>query len=104
MYTDIIVTTKSRTECTWTAIPSSLLRSYAKEAVRLHGKTEQMENGQYFATAEGFRGAWAMGDTSQAALRELETVIADWAALKAYDGDGDIPVIGKIDLNGFPHL
>lgn len=99
-----MITTNTPTERTWTTIPQSVLDSYASAVVRLYGDTEQMEGGEWFATAVGFPGVWATGDTPEAALVELESVIRDWTHLKTKDRDGDLPVVEGIDPNSFPHL
>jgi len=43
------------------------------------------------AVISGLAGPWAFGETKEAALKELESVLRDWAAIKLADGDDDIP-------------
>jgi len=45
----------------------------------------------FVATVSGLAGPWAFGETKEAALMELESVLRDWAAIKIADGDDDIP-------------
>lgn len=52
----------------------------------------------FIATVANCPGAWAVGDSSEAALAELESVLFGWAHLKLRDGDTDIPPMEGIDL------
>ncbi|WP_420433981.1 type II toxin-antitoxin system HicB family antitoxin [Candidatus Poriferisocius sp.] len=45
----------------------------------------------FVATISGLAGPWAFGESKEAALKELESVLRDWAAIKLADGDDDIP-------------
>ena len=43
------------------------------------------------ATAAGIDGAWGFGPSEEEALKDLRSVLVDWANLKVEDGDNDIP-------------
>lgn len=43
-------------------------------------------------------GAWGFGETTEAALIDLEPGLEGWVTLKVADGDDDIPDVGGIRL------
>ncbi len=73
---------------------------YVIEAMR-HARTRQFPDGYWIADVIGLEGAWADGETREAALGALPDIIFDWAMLKIADHDGDIPPLGEIDLNEY---
>lgn len=53
----------------------------------------------YFATVPACPGAWARGPTPEAAIRELEDALADWADVHLRTGNRPLlPVMGGIAL------
>ena len=52
----------------------------------------------HVATVAGIEGAWGFGDSEQAALHELRSVLIGWARLKLDDGDDDIPSMEGVHL------
>lgn len=79
-------------------LPVQLIRRYAILAA-LRAQTERLGDGSWYAEVQGFPGVWTQGESERKALREIETVVRDWALLKIQDKDRDLPVIGEIDLN-----
>ena len=80
-------------------VETTSIRRWAKAAISFAiVKNPNAERPYYFATVEDCPGAWAHGDSRDAALAELESVIYGWAHLKLRDGDKDIPPMGGIDL------
>lgn len=79
-------------------LPVQLIRRYARIAA-WRAETERLDDGSWYAEVPNFPGVWAQGDSEEEAVRELETVVRDWAILKIQDKDRDLPVIGLIDLN-----
>jgi predicted RNase H-like HicB family nuclease len=79
-------------------LPVQLINKYAM-LVANHAETERLKDGSWYAEAQGFPGVWAQGDSEREAIRQLETVVRDWALLKIQDKDEDLPVVGLIDLN-----
>ncbi len=69
------------------------------EVVVSHAVTRPIDSPPgLIATVEGVEGAWVYGDTREAALEDLESVLKDWAAMKLRDGDQDIPRIKGVHL------
>jgi predicted RNase H-like HicB family nuclease len=79
------------------SIPVSLVERYSSEAVR-HAQWERLEDGDWYASIEGFEGVWASGPNPEDVGRELREVVFDWAIMKMVDGDLDIPALGDMDL------
>ena len=80
-------------------IDTTSIRRWASAAVSCAVvKSPDDERPYYFATVEDCSGAWAHGDSRDAALAELESVMYGWAHLKLRDGDNNIPPMGGIDL------
>ena len=53
----------------------------------------------YFATVPSCKGAWASGSTPEAAIRELEDVLADWAEVHLRTANQPpLPAMGGISL------
>lgn len=50
------------------------------------------------ATVVGIDGAWGFGDSDEEALRDLRSVLIDWASMKLKDGDDDIPSMEGLRL------
>ena len=44
----------------------------------------------FIATVNGAKGAWGFGDSKQAAIDDLRSVLIGWVTLKLEDGDDDI--------------
>lgn len=79
-------------------LPSQLIKRYAMLAAQ-RAEAEQLQDGSWYAEIPGFPGVWAQGKSEAEVVRELETVVRDWALLKIQDKDRDLPIIGLIDLN-----
>jgi hypothetical protein len=79
-------------------LPVQLIRRYAEAATR-RAETESLDDGSWYAEIRNFPGVWAQGDSEEEVLKELVTVVRDWALLKIKDKDHDLPVIDEIDLN-----
>lgn len=80
-------------------IPITDIRRWARAATALAEVEDPTQECPHFvATVAGCPGAWAFGDTADAALAELESVLFGWAHLKLRDGDTDIPQMEGIDL------
>lgn len=78
--------------------PATLIDDYVAIAHR-HRRTEQMEDGRWFAEVVGLPGVWADGDTEDQAADELRDVLEGWLRLKIDHGHNDIPSMEGIDLN-----
>ena len=86
-------------ETFYVAQPAAVLvQKWVQNAARL-AETRRLSDGVWLATAAGIRGAAAEGESRREALAELPLVLFDWASLKIEDKDGDIPILGGIDLN-----
>ena len=73
------------------------------EAAVSHATAEPIQDPDgLVATISGLPGPWAFGQTKEAALEELESVLRDWAAIKLADGDDDIPPMKGIHLTPPP--
>ncbi len=79
--------------------PATLIDAYVRIA-HAHRRSEQMEDGRWFAEVVGLEGAWADGDTRDEAEEELLDVLQGWVELKIEAGDDDIPPMEGIDLRG----
>lgn len=79
-------------------LPLQLIQRYAMLAA-WRAETEKLEDGSWYAEVRNFPGVWAQGATEEEAVKELESVVRDWALLKILDRDKDLPVIDEIDLN-----
>lgn len=78
-------------------LPLLTVRKYARAAT-LEAVSKQYEDGAYYVEVPSLRGVWAEGPDLEAARRELEDVVFEWALIKLDDGDDDIPRVGGIDL------
>jgi len=65
---------------------------------------ERMENGDYFASIDGFDGLWANGHTREDAARDLYSALDGWIDVHLRIGRQSIPAIEGIDLNSLPRL
>lgn len=79
-------------------LPVQLIRRYALLAT-LRAVTERLGDGSWYAEVPELPGVWAQADSKSEAVKEIETVVRDWAVLKILDKDRNLPVIGMIDLN-----
>jgi predicted RNase H-like HicB family nuclease len=79
-------------------LPVQLIKRYAKRAAR-RARTERLDDGSWYAEIRNFPGVWAQSDSEEGVVREIETVVRDWALLKIRDKDRDLPIIDEIDLN-----
>jgi len=52
----------------------------------------------FVATVNGIKGAWGFGESKQAAIDELRSVLIGWVTLKLEDGDDDIPSMEGVQL------
>lgn len=52
----------------------------------------------WWATRDGFPGAWGMGPDRAAAVDDLRSAIEGWCEIGLRFGKGDIPVIDGIDI------
>ena len=52
----------------------------------------------FVATVSGVKGAWGFGESKQAAIDELRSVLVGWVTLKLEDGDDDIPSMEGVKL------
>ncbi len=72
--------------------------AYIRAALE-HARYEPIEeDATIFATIPGFDGLWAMGDTRDAAEKELATVLEGWVLLGIAHHHA-IPIVDGIDLN-----
>jgi hypothetical protein len=63
-------------------------------------KYEKLEDDEgYFATIPGFKGLWASARTVRESRKELRLVLEDWILIKLHHNDGDLPIIGGMNLN-----
>lgn len=79
-------------------LPIQLIGRYAM-LVAWRAETERLDDGSWYADSRNFPGVWAQGASEKEALKELESVVRDWALLKIANQDKDLPIIGQIDLN-----
>ena len=76
----------------------NLIECWAEVAAS-HAVTRRIDDPPgLIATVAGIEGAWGIGNTLEEALRDLESVLNDWAALKLRDGDEDIPSMEGVHL------
>jgi predicted RNase H-like HicB family nuclease len=80
--------------------PLFAIRRFADEVGKV-AVVEQMEDGRYFVEADSIEGAWGDGSTEAEARQSFGESVYKWAMEKMLDRDGDIPVIGDVDLNTF---
>jgi len=50
-------------------------------------KYELLEDGTFYASIPGLKGAWANGKTLEGCRDQLKEVLEDWLLLKLKDGD-----------------
>lgn len=79
--------------------PESLIEAYVNIA-HSHRRSEQMDDGRWFAEVVGLQGAWGEGDTEAQASEELLDAIHGWVHFKIERGHDNIPPMEGIDLNG----
>ncbi len=68
--------------------------------MKLLATAREIEPGQWFATAEGYRGAWGEGRTEEEALTDLRSAAFGWVAVRRRLGIGkpegpEHPVVGN---------
>lgn len=82
-----------------TACGASEIARWAEAAI-VHAKMEVISDPPgYFATVPACRGAWACGPTPEAAIRELEVALTDWAEVHLRTGNlPRLPVMGGLSL------
>ncbi|MDE0168824.1 MAG: hypothetical protein OXS29_04825 [bacterium] len=82
-----------------TAYDTTTIGRWAKAAIA-HAEVEAISDpAGYFATVPACKGAWACGPTREAAVRELEDALADWAAVHLRTGNQPpLPAMGGISL------
>lgn len=83
-----------------TGCRSTEIAWWAKAAIA-HADVEAISDPPgYFATVPACRGAWACGATPEAAVRELEKALADWAEVHLRTGNQPpLPAMGGISLD-----
>lgn len=75
-----------------------LVATWAEVAVS-HAMVRSIDDPSgHIATVAGVKGAWGLGDSEEAALDELRSVLIGWACLKLEDGDDDIPSMEGVHL------
>lgn len=79
-------------------LPMQLIERYARLAA-LHGQTEQIEDGSWYAEIRSLPDVWAQANSREEVLKELAAVVRDWTLLKLQNKDRDLPEIGMINLN-----
>ena len=77
--------------------PDELLAEYVEVAMRDFVYEMLEDDGSYFGTVPGFRGAWANADTLEECRKELAEVLEGWIILGIKRGH-PIPVLPSIDL------
>lgn len=82
-----------------TAQDTTAIARWAKAAIA-HAEVEAISDPVgYFATVPACKGAWACGSTPEAAIRELEEALADWAEVHLRTGNQPpLPAMGGISL------
>ena len=70
-----------------TASGTTTIARWAKAAVAQAEVEAIRDPAGYFATVPACQGAWASGSTPEAAIRELEDVLADWAEVHLRTGN-----------------
>lgn len=57
-----------------------------------------LDDTMWFADIASIPDVWGNGDTQEASIEKLESVLSEWLDWKLEDHDDDIPVIDGIDL------
>jgi len=82
-----------------TANDTTTIARWAKAAIAQAEVEDMSDPAGYFATVPACKGAWASGSTPEAAIRELEDVLADWAEVHLRTGNQPpLPAMGGISL------
>ena len=82
-----------------TASDPTAIARWAKAAIAQAEVEAISDPAGYFATVPSCKGAWASGSTPEAAIRELEDVLADWAEVHLRTGNQPpLPAMGGISL------
>lgn len=76
-----------------------MLLDYVQAAMRRAKYKLLPDNEGVFAKIPGFRGLWAHATTVEGCREELQSVLEDWLVVKLRHNDGDLPILGKINLN-----
>jgi predicted RNase H-like HicB family nuclease len=74
-----------------------VISEYLSAAMRF-ARVEAMGDGRYFATVPGLKGLWADGETADACVRQLRSVLEEWLVLALRDDD-DLPELDGVSLN-----
>lgn len=91
----------TRTDDPKSSVPWALteVERWVEEAMR-NVSLDEVDPGVWVAAARACPGAWFDAGSAADAKDGLRRVLIDWAILKVRDFDGDVPVLGGIDLNG----
>ena len=82
-----------------TAHDTTAIARWAKAAIAQAEVEAISDPAGYFATVPACKGAWACGSTPEAAIRELEDALADWAEVHLRTGNQPpLPAMGGISL------
>lgn len=79
-------------------IRSSLIKQWAEIAASQAILNNIDDPPGFIATVSGAKGAWGFGDSKQAAIDDLRSVLIGWVTLKLEDGDDDIPNMEGVQL------
>ena len=79
-------------------VPKQLLARYQDIAMK-NVKLKQLDDQTWFAEIPGFDGIWANAENQRDCLNVLHEVLFDWLLIKIQQGDQDIPVLERINLN-----
>lgn len=56
-------------------------------------------SGKFWAEIPSCFGVWAVGESKEEAVVQLQEVLEEWILFKLRDGDEDFPVLGGANLN-----
>lgn len=81
--------------------PDELLAEYIEAAMKAFVYEILDDDGSYFGTVPGFRGAWANADTLEECRKELAEVLEDWTILGIRLGHPipDLPSVSLMPSN-----
>ena len=77
---------------------SSLIEQWAEIAASQAVLSNIDDPPGFIATVNRAKGAWGFGDSRQAAIDDLRSVLVGWVTLKLEDGDDDIPSMEGVQL------
>ena len=77
---------------------SSLIERWAEIAASQAVLSRIDDPPGFIATVNRVKGAWGFGDSKQAAIDDLRSVLVGWVTLKLEDGDDDIPSMEGVQL------